>query len=224
MTADQLRAGRLKSGLNQQEAAAVLGVSQPYLSQLETGYREIPDGLARKATSLYRLPATALPLSSRNRLLLSPEEIGRQLVALGYPRFPRRQVRRRSNPAELILGTLLNPDLDGRLVEALPWVLITYPDLNWRWLIDHCKLANLQNRLGYLVQLARELSKDESVLEGVLTAQEELERSRLAVEGTLCHDSMPQAEKRWLRTHRPASARHWNLLTDLTVEELNYAA
>jgi hypothetical protein len=129
-----------------------------------------------------------------------------------------------SNPAELILETLLNRDLDVRLVEALPWVLITYPDLDWRWLIDQCKLSNLQNRLGYLVQLARQLSRDASTLARLSAIEDELERCRLAVEGTLCRDSMPEAERRWLRSKRPAAARHWHLLTDLTVKELSYAA
>jgi transcriptional regulator with XRE-family HTH domain len=224
MTADQLRVARQKSGLTQHQAASVLGVSQPYLSQLETGYREIPNGLARKATFVYRLSPTHLPLPSRDRRLLSADEIEQQLVALGYPRFPRRLVRRRSNPAEVILGTLLNSDLDVRLVEALPWVLVTYPDLDWPWLIERCKLANLQNRLGYLVQLTRDLAKDSSILEKLSQALGELERSRLAVEGTLCHESMPQAERRWLRAHRPALARYWNLLTDLTVKDFDYAA
>ena len=224
MTGDQLRAGRRKAGLTQHQAASALGVSQPYLSQLETGYREIPNGLARKATSVYRLSPTNLPLPGRDRLLLSPDEIEQQLVALGYPRFPRRLVRRRSNPAELILGSLLNSDLDVRLVEAFPWVLVTYPDLDWPWLIERSKLANVQNRLGYLVQLARELATDPTVLATLTEAYTELERSRLAVEGTLCHESMPQAERRWLRTHRPAVARYWNLLTDLTIKDLDYAA
>jgi transcriptional regulator with XRE-family HTH domain len=224
MTGAQLRVGRQNAGLTQQQAALVLGVSQPYLSQLETGYREIPTNLARKVTSVYRLSPTNLPLPGRDRLLLSADEIEQQLVALGYPRFPRRLVRGRSNPAELILGSLLNSDLDVRLVEALPWVLLTHADLDWTWLIDRCKLANLQNRLGYLVQLARELAKDLLVLGRLSEAHNELERSRLAVEGTLCHESMPQAERRWLRTHRPAVARYWNLLTDLTIKDLDYAA
>jgi len=224
VTGDQLRAGRQNAGLTQHQAASVLGVSQPYLSQLETGYREIPNGLARKATSVYRLSPTNLPLPGRDRLLLSADEIEQQLVALGYPRFPWRLVRRRSNPAELILGGLLNSDLDVRLVEALPWVLVTYADLEWRWLIGRCKLVNLQNRLGYLVQLARELAGDPTVLTRLTEAYNELERSRLAIEGTLCHESMPQAERRWLRTHRPAVAKYWNLLTDLTIKDLDYAA
>jgi len=50
-----------------------------------------------------------------------------------------------------------------------------------------------------------------------------LEPSRLAKEDTLCKESMTRAERAWLRKHRPESAEHWNLLTDLTVEQLDHA-
>jgi hypothetical protein len=51
-----------------------------------------------------------------------------------------------------------------------------------------------------------------------------LEPSRLAREDTLCHDSMTNVERRWLREHRSPHAAHWNLLTDLRREHLPYAA
>jgi hypothetical protein len=35
---------------------------------------------------------------------------------------------------------------------------------------------------------------------------------------------MTRAERAWLREHRPKSAEHWNLLTDLTVEQLDHVA
>jgi hypothetical protein len=50
-----------------------------------------------------------------------------------------------------------------------------------------------------------------------------LERSRLAREDTLCRESMPDAERRWLTSNRSPLARHWNLLTGLTVDQLSYA-
>jgi hypothetical protein len=49
-----------------------------------------------------------------------------------------------------------------------------------------------------------------------------LESSRLANEDILCRESMPRAERAWLREHRSKSAEHWNLLTDLTVEQLDH--
>ncbi len=51
-----------------------------------------------------------------------------------------------------------------------------------------------------------------------------LERSRLVREDTFCHASLTEVEKRWLREKRPPEAQHRNLLTDLTVEQLPYAA
>jgi hypothetical protein len=58
-----------------------------------------------------------------------------------------------------------------------------------------------------------------------LLAMEEstLERSRLAREDTLCHESLTKAEKKWLRKNRPPEARHWRLLTDLSPEQLDHA-
>ncbi len=52
-----------------------------------------------------------------------------------------------SNPAEVVLGAVVQRELDTRLVEALPWVLKMYTDLNWEWLRDRVKLQNAQNRL-----------------------------------------------------------------------------
>ena len=49
-----------------------------------------------------------------------------------------------------------------------------------------------------------------------------LERSRLANEDTLCKASLSRAERNWLRQHRPDAAVHWNLLTDLKAEDLQY--
>ena len=62
MTAAQWKSGREKAGLTQVVAARSLNVSQPYLSQLETGLRVASSELARNAAKLYELPPTALPL------------------------------------------------------------------------------------------------------------------------------------------------------------------
>jgi hypothetical protein len=51
-----------------------------------------------------------------------------------------------------------------------------------------------------------------------------LECARLAREDTFCHDSMTQAERKWLREHRSPVAAHWNLLTDMKGEHLAYAS
>lgn len=127
------------------------------------------------------------------------------------------------NPAFLVAAALAHADLDARLVEALPWVLSTFHDLDWDWLSAQCRLGNQQNRLGYLVSLAIKLAKPGA--EAPLTkALSEMERSRLAAEGTLCRESMSAAERTWARKHRPTEAAHWNLLTTLTAGQLTHAA
>ena len=50
-----------------------------------------------------------------------------------------------------------------------------------------------------------------------------LDRSRLAKEDTLCHDSLTEAERKWLRVNRPPQAAHWNLLTDMKAENLPHS-
>ncbi|HMD48806.1 MAG TPA: helix-turn-helix transcriptional regulator [Bryobacteraceae bacterium] len=227
MTAAEWKSGRKKAGMTQVEAAGVLGVSQPYLSQLEKGLRESSVALARKAARVYQLP-TALPLKEpRESSSFSPDELQRKLASLGYPGFEHVRGGTVSNPAEVVLGAVVKRDLDTRLVEALPWVLTTYAGLNWKWLRDRAKLHNVQNRLGYLVHLAGEtasaLPERRGAVQTLSRWENELEAARLAGEGTLCRDSMLAPERAWLRANRTEAAAHWNLLTGLTAEQLRYA-
>lgn len=225
-----MKEGRRKAGLTQVEAAARLGVSQPYLSQLERGRRPVTAPLARAATALYRLPATALPMPDAVRLgaAADPARLARQLAGLGYPAFEHLRSGSKANPAAVVLEALLQPDLEVRLSEALPWVLLNYPDLDWQWLVDHAKRHDAQNRLGFVVSVARAVAARHSAFsdaEAALAAAEErLERSRLAREDTLARESMPAAERRWLAENRSPAARHWNMLTSLSDEQLSYAA
>jgi hypothetical protein len=204
-------------------------VSQPYLSQLETGLRVASAKLARKAAKLYKLSPTALPLPQPLGVpVVQPDDLQRKLASLGYPGFEHVRSKVVSNPAEVVLGAVVNRDLDTRLVEALPWVLSAYTDLNWEWLRDRAKLQNAQNRLGYLVHLAKRTARTLPQLKGAVQVlsrwENDLEEARLAREGTLCRDSMPERERAWLRANRPEAAVHWGLLTSLTAEQLPYAA
>jgi transcriptional regulator with XRE-family HTH domain len=229
MTAAQWKTGREKAGLTQVVAARALDVSQPYLSQLETGLRVASAGLVRKAAKLYGLPPTALPLPERLDVRgAPPDELQRALASLGYPGFEHVRSKAVSNPAEVVLHAVVKPDLDTRLVEALPWVLSAYADLNWEWLRDRAKWNNAQNRLGYLVHLAEQTARAWPGRQGAAQVlsrwEQELEEARLAREGTLCRDSMPESERTWLRSNRPEAAIHWSLLTSLTAGQLPYAA
>lgn len=102
-----------------------------------------------------------------------------------------------------------------------------FPEMDWQWLVAVAKLNDLQNKLGFVTSVAREIAENAGEHDtAALLAQREknLEFSRLAREGTLCHDSLTEAEKLWLREHRPAEAKRWRLLTDIAPEYLNYAA
>jgi transcriptional regulator with XRE-family HTH domain len=215
--------------LTQVAVANSLNVSQPYLSQLETGLRVSSAALTRKAAKLYKLPPTALPLREPLDVHgVQPDDLQRRLASLGYPGFEHVRSKAVGNPAEVVLNAVVKRDLDVRLVEALPWVLSTYTDLNWEWLRDHAKLNNAQNRLGYLVHLAEQTARSLPERQGAVQVlsrwESELEEARLAREGTLCRDSMPERERTWLRLHRSDAAAHWSLLTGLTAEQLPYAA
>lgn len=226
----QLREARRRKGWNQLQAARRLGVSQTYLSLLETGKRRVPEKLMIKAVRVYGLSLAQLPVSSvLNATSVADErELALQLAALGYPGLSHLNSKsRKRNPADLLLSALGKNNLDSRLLEALPWIVLKFPDLNWPWLTSAAKLNNLQNRLGYVISLARRLAElhGESEKAALLASEvAELEQSRLVREGTLCHDSLTDAERRWLRKNRPPEARHWRLLTDLTPEHLDYAS
>ncbi len=97
----------------------------------------------------------------------------------------------------MVYRVVMQRDVDARVVTALPWVVQRRGGLDWGWLRDKVKVGNAQNRLGYLVRLARE--------------------------GTLCRESMRERERAWWRKHRPEGAAHWNLLTGLSAEEMGYA-
>lgn len=155
------------------------------------------------------------------------EKLAFDLVALGYPGFAHlRAPSLALNPAEVVLKALSQPELESRIVEALPWVLLAYPELDWLWLRERAVRDGLQNRLGFITNVARRLADQHSETEkSVRLAREEaaLEPSRLLHEDTLCHASLTNPERRFLLNHRPSEARHWRLLTDLAPEYLDHA-
>jgi transcriptional regulator with XRE-family HTH domain len=238
MTGQQLRTARTQKGWNQIETAARLGVSQTYLSLLEREGRRMPAKLAVKGVRVFGLSQAFLPVSSSATMpvtkplasFVAPvapalaDALAKDLAALGYPGFAHLHVKaRKRNPAEVLFTALRQADLESRLVEALPWVVWRYPEMNWAWLSANVRLHDLQNRLGFVVNVARRLAQQRKEAEkaAVLLQQENLiERARLVREDTLCHDSLTSVERRYLRQTRPDAAKHWRLLTDLAPEHL----
>jgi hypothetical protein len=150
--------------------------------------------------------------------------VGRTIL-LGYPGFAYLRGSVRLNPVELLMEALDSDDLDSRVTEALAWLPLAYPHLNWDWLTANAKLRDRQNRLGFVVELARQAAArggSTQLEEELANHVARLESSRLVKEDTLCRESMTRSERTWLREHRPKSAEHWNLLTDLTVEQLDH--
>jgi transcriptional regulator with XRE-family HTH domain len=228
MNNKDLQIARRGRGWSQKEAAAKLRLSQPYLSQLETGKREVPDHVARRALRVFDMSATWLPVKEQVKRLrpAAGDTLAHLLAALGYPGFGYLKPTRPKNPAEVLLKALAARDLDGRLAEALPWLPLNYPDLDWQWLADEAKKHELQNRLGYVINVARKVAerRGEDNKATKLRQQEvRLESARLFREDTLCQESMTEAEKRWLQNNRPPEAVHWRVFTDLLPEHLSYA-
>jgi len=229
MHGQDLKEARLRRGWTQRQAAERLGVTQAYLSMAEHGRRALPSTLVRKAVELLHASPTALPVGEYTVALASnSDKLRSQLAALGYPGFAHVSGRVRRNPAEVLLNALNSSDLDTRVVEALPWLAFTYPDLDWDWAVQHAKLHDLQNRLGFVTTLASRLGASPSAGQPTDEPRSRrlkeyvavLDRSRLAKEDTLCHDSLTEAERKWLRVNRSAEAVHWNLLTDMKAENL----
>jgi transcriptional regulator with XRE-family HTH domain len=224
MTGEDLRKARQQKGWTQKRAARKLGMTQAYLSMLENGRRCFSDSVLRRTVQKLEVAPTALPLPVDPPALPSPSDsLRNELGALGYPGFSYLLGKPPRNPAEVLFSALNESDLDMRVVEGLPWLAFAYVDMDWEWLVRNTKLHDRQNRLGFAVTLAQELAARAGngdragKLHHLVPV---LERSLLAREDTFCHDSLTETERKWLRQNRPPAAKRWNLLTDLTVEQL----
>src|SRR5260370_7390902 len=214
MNGEELREARLRAGWTQQQAAGRLGVTQAYLSMVEHGHRALPAVLASKAVEMLHASPTALPL--REDWASPPsdsDKLRSELAGLGYPGFAHVRGRVRHNPAEVLLNALNQSELDTRVVEGLPWVAFTYADLDWDWAVQNAKLCDLQNRLGFVTTLASRLGTSQSSNKPTGEPRSRrlkeyvavLDRSRLAREDTLCHDSLTETETTCLRPTPPPS-------------------
>ena len=220
----ELRAARQRRRWTQVRAAVRLGVSQAYLSLVETGRRPVSRRLFARLRREYALRPTAWPFLDFETC--DARCLAEALASLGYPGFGYLRPRRRLNPAQVLLIAVKQDRLESRAAAALPWVVAAYPDLNWNWLVDRAKVADCQNRLGFVVSLARQLAvrrHDDDAARGLSDVVQRLELSRLAREDSLGQADMTDTERRWLRLYRSDEARRWNLLTDLSVEHLRYA-
>lgn len=152
------------------------------------------------------------------------------LGLLGYPGFQtlltelERDEAAAQDPAVVLIAALSAGDLDPRVVEALPWLVLRYEHLDWEWALKEAQRRKAQNRLGYVVSLALRLAASGSsneTLTHLSNIEEEIFSVRLETEDTFCR-RIPEAERKWLREARPPEARQWNILSDLRPQDLPY--
>lgn len=229
MRPDTLRLARNKLGWTETEAGQRVGVSQSYLAMLERGQRRVTPRLARKFKEVYKLSPALLPTPDlfQPEVGVNNEEFAKAVSALGYPGYAYLKARvPERNPAEVLVEALKQNSLEPRLVEALPWLVMNYWDMDRVWLVRNAKLNDLQNRLGFVVSLARQLSErsdNEDRNRALEDLEKTLEESRLVREDTFLKQVNTNVEREWLRLNRSEEAKHWNLLTNWHPEHLQYA-
>jgi transcriptional regulator with XRE-family HTH domain len=224
------RKARHDAGWTQARLADKLQLTQAYLSLMESGRRPMPARVARRLVRLLDLPPTMLPVTTPSKPRGRPSNawFEAQLARLDYPGFAyRRRPGSPHHPAEVLLVALAQDDLEPRLTEALPWLLLQHEGMDVQRLVAGAKARDLQNRLGFVVALARQVAERSRGYEGraseLRLLEELLEPSRLAREETFGQGRASERMRAWLRKERTDAARHWNLLTDLKVEHLPYA-
>jgi len=227
MKSQELKQARQHKGWTQEEAANHLGVTQAYLNLLENGKRRLTPRVVRQAVSVYRLSPEALPIEKDFvPTKTSDDQLAEWLARLEYPGFAYLKTHTaRKNPYEVLLTALGKTSLDGCVAEALPWVAMKYgrPDA---WLVETARKFNLQNKLGFVVRLARRVAEghsNDTRSKELGKLEEMLEESRLAKEGFFYRPPMTERERQWLSKNRTADAAHWNLLADMRPEQLPYA-
>lgn len=190
----------------------------------------MPPRLAVRLARLLDLPPTMLPVTPMSMSKDRPtnEWFEAQLARLNYPGYAyRKRPGTVRHPAEVLLAGLAFVELEPRLVEALPWLLLRHDGLDVAHLVADAKARDLQNRLGFTVTLAREVAERKKEFEGRLPElrhlEAALEPSRLAREETFGQGNPDAQLLAWMRKKRTRAARHWNLLTDMKVEHLPYA-
>lgn len=211
-----LRAYRERVGISQMALAKALGVTQAYVSQLEAGLRPVTRRLAARLAALpeaRQLPPTVFPVTL-SALDAADADVAAELAALGYPGVDARGGRAPKNPAAVILSIIGRRQVAPAVMAAIPWVLLRFPDLDTGWLVAQARVNNLQNRLGFLTDLALAVARDQAHLDKLVAMRADLEESRLVREDTLARDLTP-AEREFFRENRTDLARHWNLLTGL---------
>jgi hypothetical protein len=150
------------------------------------------------------------------------------LGGLGYPGFlslfSEIEAEEGHDPAVVLMAALVCDRLDESLLEALPWLVLRYENLDWNWLVAEARRRAVQNRLGFVVSLALRAAAGSLGMERL---------TRLAaIEEELFACRLPRQESRWLRVpparrellsaRRSEEAAQWGVLSALRPDELRF--
>jgi hypothetical protein len=101
---------------------------------VERGTRPVSPELASKAAQVLAVPATALPLGVYQS---RPHDGFLFNIAFGSTRVFGIRLScwdGEDEPDRTLMDALDSEDLDPRVTEALPWLPVKYPELDWEWL------------------------------------------------------------------------------------------
>jgi hypothetical protein len=87
------------------------------------------------------------------------------------------------------------------------------------WLLETARKFNLQNKLGFVVRVARRAAETRS---DKTKSQELVQLDNLLQEDFFYRPPRSESERDWLRENRTADAADWNPLTDMRPEHLFY--
>lgn len=229
MTGSQLKQVRKQNRWTQATTAKHLGLTQGYLSLMEKGERRLTEEITERAVRIFKLPAMTLPVKKDLAELASADndKLAADLSAIGYPGFSHVKPSGLKNPAEVLVEILVSRNLDARIVEALPWLVLTFSDLKWTKIINAAKVNDFQNRLGFVISLAGKIAELKGAQKRAVQLKKQesaLKDSRLLKEDVLGGNTIIETEKRWIRQNRSPEAEFWNVLSDLKPEHLSYVS
>ena len=162
MKPQELRSARLNKGWTQTQAAAHLGMTQAYLNFLENGKRRLTSLLVRPVATVYGLRRRFSRLPTFSCSETEDQKLAEMLAKLGYPGFSYLRAHAvKKNPFEVLLTALAQKNLDARVAEALPWVAMKYVRAD-PWLLENARKFSLQNKLGFVVTMARRLAEKQN--------------------------------------------------------------
>jgi hypothetical protein len=150
------------------------------------------------------------------------------LGGLGYPGFlslfSEIEAEEGHDPAVVLMAALVCDHLDEQVLEALPWLVLRYENLDWPWLLAEARRRAVQNRLGFVVSIALRAAAGSLGMERLTrlaAIEEELFACRLSRQETRWLRVAP-AKRQALSARRSEEAAQWGVLSSLRPDELRF--